>query len=163
MRAKKKTMAYDLVKGQIGYCGIWCGSCVVGNGALRELGTRFEKVIRDYDLQSWAPGTFDFQEFLKGLKAIKDTPLCIGCRKGGGWGECPMRGCVSKKKIDGCAECNDQKNCPHSVSLEKMRAGSIRAGLFVRTTRAHPRKLLADWNKKVKGRWPSSILFLDAE
>ena len=30
------------VKDQIGYCGIWCGSCIVGNGALRELTRKYE-------------------------------------------------------------------------------------------------------------------------
>ncbi len=35
--------AFDRVKAQIGACGIWCGSCAVGNGSLRELSRRFEE------------------------------------------------------------------------------------------------------------------------
>ena len=37
--------AFDNIKGLIGYCGIWCGSCVVSNGALRELTQRYEKLL----------------------------------------------------------------------------------------------------------------------
>jgi hypothetical protein len=155
-----KTIAFNKVKDQIGSCGIWCGSCVVGNGTLKELTARYEKVIQDYDLENWAPKTFDFREFLKGLETLKATPLCPGCRKGGGWEECPMRGCVSKKRITDCAECGDQASCPHSASLEKMRTGSVRAGLFVKTQKGSQKKLVAQWAKKLKTRWPSCILFL---
>jgi hypothetical protein len=160
MKSGKKTAAYERVKNQIGYCGIWCGSCVVGNGTLRQLTTGYEDIIKNYDLESWAPGTFDFKEFLKGLAAIKATPLCAGCRKGGGWEACPMRGCVAKKAIADCAECNDQAICPHSASLEKMRTGSDRAGLFVKRQKGKQKELVAQWAVKLKSRWPSCIMFL---
>lgn len=160
MKSRKKTSAYERVKNQVGYCGIWCGSCVVGNGTLQQLTTGYEDVIKNYDLENWAPKTFDFKEFLKGLRTIGTTPLCAGCRKGGGWEACPMRGCVEKKEIADCSGCDDQAACPHSASLEKMRKGSVRAGLFVKTTKDDPKKLLAGWAKKLKTRWPSCILFL---
>jgi hypothetical protein len=160
MKTANKTAAYNRVKDQAGYCGIWCGSCVVGNGTLQLLGAEYEDVIRNYDLENWAPKTFDFKEFLKGLETIKATPLCAGCRKGGGWEACPMRGCVIKKKITDCAECNDQAVCPHSASLEKMRTGSAKAGLFVKTRKGNQKKLIAEWAPKLKTRWPSRILFL---
>ena len=163
MKSGNGTKAYDRVKNQVGYCGIWCGSCVVGNGTLQRLSSGYEDVIRNYDLEHWAPSTFDFKEFLKGLETIKATPLCAGCRKGGGWEACPMRGCVIKKKITDCAECDDQAACPHSASLEKMRTGSFRAGLFVKTRKGNQKKLIAAWDKKVKTRWPSSILFLSGD
>jgi len=154
-----KTSAFNKVKDQVGRCGIWCGSCIVGNGTLKELTGRYEKVIRDYDLENWAPKTFDFREFKKGLETLKATPLCVGCRKGGGWDTCPMRGCVAKKKITDCAECADQAACPHSASLKKMRTGSIRAGLFVKIRRGNQKKFVAQWATKLKNRWPSSLLF----
>jgi hypothetical protein len=156
-----KTTAFDRVKDQIGFCGIWCGSCVVGNGALKELSARYEKLIKDYDLENWVPKTFDFKELLKGLKTIKATPLCAGCRKGGGWDACPMRGCVKAKKITDCAECDNQTACPHSASLEKMRTGSHRAGLFVKARRGNQRKFIGQWTPKLKTRWPSRIIFLE--
>ena len=163
MKSEKKTTAYNRVKSQVGRCGIWCGSCVVGNGTLQQLTAGYEAVIKNYDLENWAPGTFDFKEFLKGLAAIKATPLCAGCRKGGGWEACPMRGCVVKKGIPDCAECGEQAACPHSASLEKMRTGSDRAGLFVKRQKGNQKKFIAQWTKKLKTRWPSSILFLDTK
>jgi len=157
----KKTDSYDRVKNQIGYCGIWCGSCVVGNGTLRRLSAAYKNIIRNYGLESWAPKTFDLKEFLKGLEAIQAIPSCVGCQKGGGWEACPMRGCVIKKRITDCAECGVQASCPHSASLRKMRNGSIKAGLFVKTGKGDQKKLVADWTKKLKTRWPSGILFMD--
>lgn len=145
-----KTSAYKNIKDQVGYCGIWCGSCVVGNGALKELTSRYKKVIQDYGLEHWAPKTFDFKEFLKGLETIEAMPLCAGCRKGGGWDTCPMRACVKERKIPDCAECSDQATCPHSASLEKMRAGSLRAGLFVKTRKGNQKKLVAQWAPKLR-------------
>jgi hypothetical protein len=163
MKSGKKTTAYNRVKSQVGRCGIWCGSCVVGNGTLQQLTTGYAAVIKNYDLESWAPGTFDFKEFLKGLETIKATPLCPGCRRGGGWEACPMRGCVTKKSIADCTDCDDQAACPHSASLEKMRTGSIRAGLFVKTRKGNQKKFVAQWAAKLKTRWPSSILFLSGD
>lgn len=158
-----KTTAYKNVNGQVGFCGIWCGSCVVGNGILRELTSRYEKIIRDYDLKNWAPKMFDFKEFLRGLETLEATPLCAGCRKGGGWDACPMRRCAVKKKISDCAECGEQESCPHSAFLDKMRIGSARAGLFVKTRKGSQKKLVPQWKAKIKNRWPSSFLFIDAK
>lgn len=155
-----KTSAYKNVKYQLGCCGIWCGSCVVGNGTLGELTGRYRKVIRDYDLEHWAPKTFGFKELLKGLETIEATPVCVGCRKGGGWDTCPMRVCVRQKMITDCAECGDQATCPHSASLEKMRTGSVRAGLYVKTRRGDQKKFIRHWATRIKARWPSSLLFL---
>jgi hypothetical protein len=59
--------AFENVREQIGFCGIWCGSCVVGNGTLRELTERCEEIIGAYGLEEWAPRDFDYKEFLKGL------------------------------------------------------------------------------------------------
>lgn len=47
--------AFDRVKAQIGACGIWCGSCSVGNGSLRELSRRFEEVLEGHGVGEWAP------------------------------------------------------------------------------------------------------------
>jgi len=61
---------FENVKEQTGFCGIWCGSCAAGNGAIVELARRFEKVVRDYELEMWVPKEFDFKEFMKGLTSI---------------------------------------------------------------------------------------------
>jgi len=97
--------AFENVKGQIGYCGIWCGSCVVGNGLLRELTKRYGEIIKKYGLKKWAPQDFDFKEFEKGLSSIQNIALCPGCRKGGGKENCEIRACAAEKNIAECIEC----------------------------------------------------------
>jgi len=42
--------ALENVKGQIGACGIWCGSCAVGNGALQELSRRYGELLKGHGL-----------------------------------------------------------------------------------------------------------------
>jgi len=71
-----------------------------------------------------------------------------------------MRGCVAKKGIADCTECDDQAVCPHSASLEKMRTGSLRAGLFVKRQKRKQKEFAARWAGKLKTRLPSCILFL---
>ena len=69
---------FDNVKDQIGYCGIWCGSCVAGNGALKELTKKYAEIVDRYDLKDWAPKDFDFKEFRKGFSSIESMPVCPG-------------------------------------------------------------------------------------
>lgn len=57
------TKHFDSVKDQIGRCGIWCGSCVAGNGVLQEtlqtgalkagLMVKKERVDRKTLLEKW--------------------------------------------------------------------------------------------------------------
>ena len=94
-----KSESFENVKNQIGFCGIWCGSCVAGNGTLRELTKRYADIIKRYGLEGWAPKDFDFKEFLKGLASMQAMPLCQGCLKGDGRPNCEMRVCASNKNI----------------------------------------------------------------
>ncbi len=94
--------SFEDVKGQIGCCGIWCGSCVVGNGALRELTRRYEEIVENYGLEGWAPDDLDFKEFSRGLSSIQSMPLCEVCLKGGGNLDCQMRSCAVSR---GAREC----------------------------------------------------------
>ena len=48
MNENKKIDALENVKNQIGYCGIWCGSCIVGNGTLRELTDKYKDLTETY-------------------------------------------------------------------------------------------------------------------
>jgi len=68
--------AFENVKNQIGYCGLWCGSCVVGNGTLKELTKRYEHIIGGYGVNEWAAKDFDGKEFMKGLASIQALPIC---------------------------------------------------------------------------------------
>ena len=154
-----KAEAFENVKSQIGFCGIWCGSCVVGNGTLGELTKGYGEVVRRYGLAEWAPKDFNFEEFTKGLASIQTIPPCSGCRKGGGRDDCEMRICASGKGIADCSECGRPDMCKNHATLNHMRAGAQLAGLFVKTDKANQEELLANWTAELKGRWPCCILF----
>ncbi len=156
---KVKTDAFENVKDQIGYCGIWCGSCVVGNGVLRKLTNEYERLIKDYGLAEWAPQDFDFSEFTKGLASIKAMPLCPGCLKGGGRDNCEMKACATKKNINDCSECGEPELCKHKKILECMRTGALKAGLFLKTGKVDRKKLLTRWCIELRKKWPGSVLF----
>jgi len=157
----KKSEPFENVKNQIGYCGIWCGSCVVGNGVLRILTERYEEIIQNYGLEGWVPKDFDFKEFSKGLESIQNIPLCPGCLKGGGRESCEMEDCCSNKHLSDCTECDDPGECAHQSILEKMRTGARQAGLFVKTENVDRQALIEKWITQIESRWPSNILFFN--
>ena len=76
MKSGQTRKAFENVRDQIGVCGIWCGSCIVGNGALRELTRRYKELITAYSLEEWGPRDFDFEELLKGLESIREHASC---------------------------------------------------------------------------------------
>jgi len=156
---KLRTDAYLNVKSQIGYCGIWCGSCVVGNGVLRKLTSEYEIVIKNYGLKEWAPRDFNYDEFMKGLTSIQIMEPCIGCMKGGGRDNCEIKACARSKKLKDCSECRDIKLCPNMKILEHMRSGAQVAGLFVKRRKENRSALLKKWRKKLRNTWPCYILF----
>lgn len=155
-----KADSFENVKNQIGACGIWCGSCIVGNGVLRELTRRYEGLIQRYGLKEWGPKEFDFGQFAKGLTSIQTMPLCQGCRKGDGKPNCDFRACASSKGIEECSKCPQPTTCKHSQALKKMREGALRAGLNVKTSVMDSHKLIDKWTAELKGKWPHLILFL---
>lgn len=146
--------SFENVKNQIGFCGIWCGSCVVGNGVLRELTKRYHEIIERYGLEEWAPKDFDFKEFTKGLSSIQTMPLCHGCLKGDGRSNCEMRICASNKNIADCSECEQPRACKNLETLQKMRPGAQRAGLLVKTENVDRQELIEKWTAKLKNKWP---------
>jgi hypothetical protein len=153
--------AFDHVKNQIGFCGIWCGSCVVGNGTLKLLTQKYEEIINNYGLEEWVSKDFEFREFMKGLESIQATPVCNGCLKEDGRPDCEMRTCASNKKLNDCSECPDPETCEQTELLEKMRTGARNAGLFVKTQDVNRNELLEKWVLELKSSWPSCILFLE--
>jgi len=151
--------AFENVKDQIGCCGIWCGSCVVGNGALREITKRYAEMIEAYGLKEWGPKDLDYEKLAKGLESIQTTPLCPGCLKGGGRDNCEMKACASGKGIDDCGECGEPAECPHNGVLQQMRSGAVAAGLYVKTKSVDKQKLIEQWTAQLKLTWPCSVLF----
>lgn len=123
--------ALDNVFDQVGYCGIWCGSCAVGAGALMRIAEMYRDLAESHGLGHWGAAGFDYAEFLKGLDAIAALEVCPGCLKGGGRDDCELRSCASSRGLRGCVACGDRDECPQGVTLAHMRSGAARAGLFV--------------------------------
>jgi hypothetical protein len=155
--------SFENVKDQIGYCGIWCGSCVVGNGALREVTKNYEQMIKAYGLQEWGPKEIDFKEFMSALDSIQSLPLCHGCRKGDGKPNCEFRTCATKKGTEDCSHCDQTETCKNSEALEKMRTGALSAGLMVKTEKGDRKKIIQKWTAQLKSKWPHAILFMSEE
>jgi len=154
-----KAKPFENVKNQIGYCGLWCGSCVVGNGTLKELTKRYEEIIKGYGVNEWGAKDFDSKEFIKGLTSIQALPICQGCLKGGGNDNCKIRPCTLNRKISDCIECNDLNTCKNLEALEKVRTGALRVGMLIKTDKGQ-QKLIEKWTAELKNKWPSCILFL---
>ena len=152
--------AFENVKEQIGCCGIWCGSCVAGNGAMKELTQRYAEIVDGYDLKDWGPKDFDFKEFRKGLSSIATMPLCPGCLKEGGRPDCEIRSCVREKNLEDCSQCTTRSSCPNSDLLETMQTGAQKANLLVKLEDVPGEKMLEKWMDEVKRLWPSSVLFI---
>jgi hypothetical protein len=153
--------SFENVRSQIGYCGIWCGSCVVGTGALRELTGRYEGTTKAYGLHDWAPRDFDHSEFWKGLESIRGIPLCPGCLRGGGRDDCEIRACASSRELHDCTECGEFGECEQAEIVEKMRSGARAAGLFVKEPDTENEELIERWTAELKGRWPCCVLFMN--
>jgi len=153
--------AFERVKDQIGTCGIWCGSCLVGNGLLKELTKRYEDIVKGYDLKDWAPKDFDFKEFLKGLTSIQTLPGCPGCSKGGGRPDCEIRLCAAGKNIAECLDCKRTEDCRNRELLQRMRSGALKVGMKVKIEKNDRDELITNWVEESKNKFPAFLLFLN--
>lgn len=151
---------FENVKPQIGHCGLWCGSCIVGNGALRALTERYEHLIKGYGVAEWGAQEFDGPEFLKGLASIRALPVCHGCRNGDGNDECAIRPCASKRNVTDCPQCTARQTCPNRAALQNVRAGALRGGMKVTTGEetATRRQLIEQWTAEMRRKFPGCIL-----
>jgi hypothetical protein len=152
--------AFEKVRQQIGYCGVWCGSCVVGNGALKRLTTKYQEILCAHGLEHWAPEDLDYVDFERSLRVVKRVASCAGCRKGGGRDDCELRSCCANKGLEDCLACDDQDHCSHGEILERMRSGARAAGLFVKNMSGSNTRLLSAWETELRSKWPSSVLFM---
>jgi hypothetical protein len=153
--------ALENVKHQLGFCGIWCGSCIVGNGTLTELTKKYKDLIVAYGLPEWGPKDFDHDEFTKGLDSLEEIAPCAGCLKGGGRDHCEMRICASHRKLPDCTACADFPSCEHADILQHIRKGALEAGLFVKEKGGDRSERMTKWADELKSIWPCCILFLD--
>mgnify|MGYP001127079202 CR=1 FL=1 len=149
---------FENVKNQIGYCGLWCGSCIVGNGTLKELTKRYEELIKGYGVDEWGAKDFDSKEFMKGLVSIQTLPLCPGCLKGGGDDECKIRPCASKRRISDCNECKEFPTCMNLEALQKVRTGALRVGMLIKTGNGGQPQLKEKWTAEIRNKFPYCVM-----
>jgi hypothetical protein len=155
---KVEAKAFENVKNQIGYCGLWCGSCIVGNGTLKELTKRYEHLIGGYGVDEWGAKDFDGKEFMKGLASIQALPVCPGCLKGGGNDTCRIRPCAKNREVSDCSECNESTTCKNLEALQKVRAGALRVGMLIKTGRADQKQLIEKWTVEIRNKFPCSVI-----
>ena len=147
------------VMGQIGYCGIWCGSCVVGSSALMELARRYRQMVDSHGVEHWGAQGFDYAEFVKGLESISKLEVCPGCLSGGGRDDCELRLCATRREAECCVDCDLFGDCTHGELLEHMRSGARQAGLAVIDTSADGQRVLSDTDSELVRRWWWRALF----
>lgn len=157
-----ETIPFENVKNQIGFCGIWCGSCTAGNGTIQEFASRFEKISKKAkgQLEKWVPKEFDFKEFMKGLTCIQAMSLCPGCKKGGGPPTCTIRICALDKGMTDCSQCDQLKECTNFEQLEKSHP-KIKGDLMEIKSKGRP-ELIEKWMGELKSKWPHCILLCKA-
>lgn len=151
--------AFANVRGQIGACGIWCGSCAVGNGSLRMASQQYFEVLEGHGIEHWAPPGLDYQALSNGLSTVSDMASCPGCRKGGGRDGCEMKACSATRGLSECNQCDDPV-CPHTEILDHMRSGALKADLFVNLKSGDSASLIEEWTKKLADQFPSCLLFI---
>ena len=124
----------------VAYCGLYCHRCDWYTGVIREAAGQLLGLMEKHDeLAGIAKetGACDFEEFMRGLRWLSQAIICMGCRAGGGWPDCPIRRCCVEKGISFCYERADFP-CP---TLEKFPE-------FVRDLREIRDTGLEDWIKR---------------
>lgn len=156
------TLHFENVKNQIGCCGIWCGSCLGGNGALQELTRKYEQIIKrsQPSVIEWAPKQFNFNGLMRELTFIQAMPNCPGCRKGGGTPNCKVRICALNKGVAYCSQCEQLLTCGEFEELEKNNP-KIKEGLIEIKNKGQA-VLMKKWMGELKGKWPHCLLLCES-
>ncbi|MBM3287422.1 MAG: DUF3795 domain-containing protein [Candidatus Eisenbacteria bacterium] len=133
MEMKPNREAFERVRDQVGFCGIWCGSCAVGNGSVGERGAELRELLVAYDAPQFAAIGIEWDRFLEALDALKQAVACPGCRAGGGRDDCEIRACALRRQVDQCTGCVSfgGAGCEEPTILEQMRSGAAKVGLSV--------------------------------
>ncbi len=150
-------MSFDNVKWQIGFCGIWCGSCMGGNGAVMELTRRYESIIMKSReaLEKWAPKDLDFEGFVKSLASIQKMSSCPGCRKGGGSPTCKIRICALGKGFTDCSQCSNIPACGNFENLQRSNP-HIKEQLL-KLKNGNSGAVIEHWILELKSKWPHCV------
>ena len=102
---------FALEKKLIAYCGFYCRLCPFYTGEfkkkfqdilnyIKHLGTSFLKEICEKH-------GYNFDEFWRVLEFFSKSKLCLSCKMGDGWPDCPIRKCAIERKVEYCAFCSD--------------------------------------------------------
>jgi hypothetical protein len=157
-----ETLSFENVKNQVGFCGIWCGSCMGGNGAVQELTRKYEQVVKRSQpaLEKYAPKEFNFKELMKELAYAQAMPQCPGCRKGGGNPNCKVRICALGRGVTCCSECEQLLTCKNFEELEKDNP-KIKEGLIEIKNKGQA-VLMEKWMGELKAKWPHCLLLCES-
>jgi len=155
-------LPFENVKNQVGCCGIWCGSCVGGNGAILELTRKYEQTVKRSQsaLEKWAPKGFNFNELMKELSHIQAMPHCPGCRKGGGNPNCTIRICALNRGVTYCSQCEQLLTCNNFGELEKSNP-KVKEGLTEIKNKGQA-VLIEKWMGELKTKWPHCLLLCES-
>ena len=101
---------------QLAPCGILCGSCPLGSGAVAESAGQTRKHISDCQIPMWSPfvpggEAMDWAAVDRALDWMTTYARCAGCRSGGGPPDCAIRICAREKGYELCSSCADLENC----------------------------------------------------
>ena len=104
----------------VAYCGLCCLDCHGYTGRVADLARDLRKELRAYKYDKFAHS----MAALSFGKAFQDYDKCYDvlgamvkmrcgktCRTGSGNPTCKIKNCVTKKKIQGCWECNEFEKC----------------------------------------------------
>lgn len=119
----------------LAYCGLYCGDCVIRNGAIADLSKLLLTKLDKGRFRRVGPGLATlFREF----RALENTAQCCEClqalsalrcgktcREGGGSPRCAIRTCCRKKGFEGCWECEAFEQCPKLAYLEPVNGDAV--------------------------------------
>ena len=104
------------IQNQFGPCGILCGSCPLGGGAVAKSAKQTRKHISDCQIPMWSPfvpggEAIDWAAVDKALDWMTTYARCAGCRNGGGPPDCAIRICAQERGYELCSSCADLEVC----------------------------------------------------
>lgn len=103
---------YERESGLVAYCGIYCRQCDYHTGNIKNTAKNLLTLVnRHGELKLFAAATenIDYDNLVKGIEWLSNevSPCVGGCRGGGGWKECPIRKCCTKKNVTFCHLCSE--------------------------------------------------------
>ena len=91
----------------VSYCGLYCELCSARNDT-PERARALITTLKQSEMDTWAPGTPDFDEFWRMLNSLAHLPDDKCCRSGKcGAPNCAIRNCATSREIEVCPLCPD--------------------------------------------------------